>query len=310
MLKYSRRYVMYHPTILVASVFVVACSSGGDDGPQMTDPSANQGTEVEGGEVLIDGPAPQTPLVNSSSARAISIESLELADALVFNFSAVPNAILAAESDASICASEGSVTVSNESDGRSYVFESCKLFADHDALLNGQIALQGSFDNGFSGTQALTGFSATSGLRTVSTDGSVTIEILSGNTDASNAELVINDSQADAILKNSVFSIDSPSTENQSVKLELTVDMSRFGFSDATINSSGLTGERVSCPQAGLLTVNAGDNGLLTVEGSEGENQSYTVDGVTDTLACTEIASIFDESSGETLKPPPAPDSN
>lgn len=272
-----------------------ADSTGGDNGDGSGDDSSD-------GDVIVDGPAPITPLINSSTSRTIAIESLELVGSLVYFFSDATADLLSFDSEPVACDGTGSVSKSSTTTTQDFSFVECTVASD--VRFNGEVGFDGAFESGFTGTQSFTNFQMTNDNRTVSINGTATVIFDSGSVDVSAAELVINDSQSDTTLKQSAFSLTDASTENQRLMMTVIADAPRFGLEDVQVGSSGLVGGQVSCPQSGAMTINASSNGSLRIDGNTGRNVLYALGDLSDTLACTEIAHAPGYSQ---FTPPPSP---
>ncbi|MFK7860931.1 MAG: hypothetical protein AB8B64_19085 [Granulosicoccus sp.] len=297
----SRTSSLTGVSLLVSLALVTGCGGSSDPATPVTPDSGDGGTP----DVPVEGPAPETPLINATTARTIATESLELADTLVYVFSNASGQL--ANIDAgSIDCGPGSVAVTSEGTSQSFQLSDCAL-GGADLSLNGQMALDGAFNNGFTGSQTFTNFQIALGSRTISIDGTASVLATPGNTVVSAMELEIDDSQSLTTLSDSTLTIIGGGTPQQSVQMGLTAASPRFGLVGAQIESSGLNGQAVGCPQSGNLSVSTESSGSLVVNGAVGTNLMFTVDGNSDTLACAEVTTIVEQSTDVPLTPPPVP---
>jgi len=293
---------------------LAGCGGGGSD-PVPTTPVDIGDNEIPDDDEdefdnIVDGPAPEPTLINITTARGIAIESLELADSLVYFFSDASSVLLNAVASPISCGASGSVTVTQGPTERSFDLDNCAIGGDAGLVLDGVASFDGSFGNRFTGTQTFTTLAVTSGTRTATINGTASVSSTPGNIAVTNGALVLNDSQSEVTLSQASIDIRNAGAAQQSVEMNMTADAPRFGLVGATLVSTGLNSQRVACPQSGNLTVSAtGADGSVVINGTPGENLTYVVDGTTETLACSEVATILQPSVEVILTPPPAPGS-
>lgn len=290
--------------VLLSIALVSGCSSSDND--TAADPGTDETpTDPDnGGDIIEEGPPPGSPAINPSNARNLAIETLELTDILVYSFSNT-SALLLNSSTPAGCGTSGSFEVVGGTT-QTFNFADCQLGGEGPRL-TGQIAYDGAFDNGFTGNQSFTELQIVSGTRVLSINGTAAVVSTPGSIAVSAADLVVNDSQSDVTLTQSTVTISNAGSAQQNVQVNLTAAAPRFGLTAATVTSSGLTGQAVTCPQSGTLNVDAQDDGALLVTGAVGSNLTFDVADTSDTLACAEVAILVADNNDDITTPPGVP---
>lgn len=299
-------------SILLSSILILGCGSNNDplsDDPPQSDTTGGEPDTPEDESLEEEGETPD--LITDAIARPLAIDSMELLDIMEFSLLWLTPWLESLPGGANECEQGGSVSVEIQNSNRVHTINGCEPLADSGLLLQGAVALNRINESAEMQELQLQDFSVQTGSRTVTISGVIELQRSGSAIVGFSEQLSVNDSQGDSefdSLRIEFNSVDADAS-SQTVALQSTVDMSRFGLRLRATTQQNLMGIRVACPSSGQISLLADDDSGLDIMGGDGENLLVRTDGATDTLACSEIAQILTsiDNDDPTFDPPPAP---
>ncbi|ASJ74558.1 hypothetical protein [Granulosicoccus antarcticus] len=297
-----------NPWALTALTILLASCSSSDGTPAVDDGD----TPVDQPGEVIDTDPTVTPLIMALNSRNLGIDVLEFIDTLNYTSIVIPESILTLSIGEQDCASGGRYTALAQESQTEFNFSDCSLSATGSSPLTGQLSITTNGSDTSAETRDIdvryeSGFAIQNGQRVVTIEGRFLTVSTDNEVSVSSDSLIINDNQGDLTVTTLQYGKTATENAQSTISVESNINSSRFGFTFDLSTSPNMTANQIFCPTAGTLIVTATDSSTLTVQGAEGDNVLIGSDTDLDTVNCSEISSLENNSNQTVVITPPAP---
>jgi len=266
----------------------------GDGSGDGSNDGSDQGSEEPTTPV---SPPESSGEVDTSNARALTIDVLKMLDATIFFSSVVPLELALEVNPIANCVGGGSYSSDVDTTEILTEFDDCRLLSGENAILNGEIlrpisVVPGVAQGAFEFDDLTAGF----GNRTVEVNGDTAGMVSEASSQLSPEEFRINDNGSRSTVSDGGYSLVlTESGAIQNFGMGFTAEFDRFPGRAFSLSATSVTGDSVTCPTGGTILIidDDSDSEVLRIDGGSGNNFTYTIGTATETISCNEVPTLL-----------------